>query len=142
MTKTISDILETEIATLEAGQSLHDAVDMIMRSNEAHVFVIKAGKIQGMVSKTNLCKKLMQMIKKSSGHLVMDIEMKATLVDVFMTENVICLTTQMSLEEAVDILIKHNLRCCPVIDENEHPIGKITALGLLKEFQTSNILDV
>ena len=142
MTAPISDIMETEFASLEAGQSLFDVIDMVMRCNETHIFVTKDGKLIGLVSKTNLCERLMQMIKKSSGHLVMEIEMKATLLDLVMTENVKYLTAQMSVQEASDLFIQNKLRCCPVIDETGRPIGKITAIGLLKEYQTSNFIEI
>ena len=44
----------------------------------------------------------------------------------WMTKNVVSVTSQTSLMEALDLLKKHGFRRLPVVDENSRPVGIIT----------------
>ena len=126
----VSDRMTREVATLEEGQSLREALNLQQLHRIRHIPVVADGRVVGILTDRD--------IKRASPSLLSGIDQKQydellekIRVGQIMTRNPHTVTPATPLKHVAEILIDRKFGALPVI-ENNLLVGIITEIDLLR----------
>ena len=126
----VSDRMTREVATLEEGQSLREALNLQQLHRIRHIPVVADGRVVGILTDRD--------IKRASPSLLSGIDQKqydelleTIRVGQIMTRNPHTVTPATPLKHVAEILIDRKFGALPVI-ENNLLVGIITEIDLLR----------
>ena len=130
--RTVSDIMRREFVSLEAGDPL-DFADQIMRLGRIrHLPVVSQGRLVGIVSNRDLLSASLSKILEFTGE-----RQKAFLgtVDVqeVMARDVQTVPPETTLDEAARLMLRHKIGCLVVAGPEGTPLGLLTESDLIRE---------
>jgi homoserine O-acetyltransferase len=109
----IADLMKHRVPTLSEHETIKTAADMMIANSVNHLPVVDAkGALSGIVTSWDISRSVAQGI---------------TSLEEIMTRNVISITPDEPVSDAVKRLEQNHISALPVIDENHHVIGLITA---------------
>ena len=121
----VRDLMQREVATLKAGESLGLAEDIMQLGRIRHLPVVLAGVVVGIVSQRDLYRAAMscmlQVRRSREREWLSSIPVRAV-----MTTDVITVAPDDTIHTAVELMLRHRIGCVPVV---EH--GKL--VGLISE---------
>ena len=122
---TLRDMLRkkgSEIFSIVPDATVLDALKMMSQHNTGALMVLRAGKVEGILSERDIVRKV-ELAGKSA---------KSMKVSEIMTTKVIYVEASQPLEECMALMIEKNIRHLPVFDGNEL-LGLISVRDVLKE---------
>ena len=126
----ISEIMRRDVVTLQEGQSLRDAFDLLQRHRIRHVPVVSEGRLIGILTDRDL-KRATPSLLTGIDRETFDKFLDETRVGQVMTRNPYTVTPTMSLKDAAKVLIDQKFGALPVIEAGKL-VGIITETDLLK----------
>jgi CBS domain-containing protein len=118
----VRDLMQREVATLKAGESLGLAEDIMQLGRIRHLPVLSGGVVVGIVSQRDLYRAatscMLQLRRSTEREWLACIPVWAV-----MTTNVITVAPDDTIHDAVELMLRHRIGCVPVV---EH--GKLVGL--------------
>jgi len=130
----VRDLMQTEVATLKAGDTLGLADDIMQLGRIRHLPVVSAdNKIVGIISQRDLFRAAISSVLHMRKATERDWLAKIPVHDV-MTAHVISVGPDCTVREAIEIMIKKRIGCLPVTDNG-------VLIGLVSENDFLRLLD-
>ena len=130
MTKTVRDIMTTEVTTLGRNDSLQLAKDIMTLGRVRHFPVMDDGKVVGVVSQRDLYKASLGSVMKY-GEKAQRAFLEGLAVKEVMSDPVITIAPHASVKEAARLMIDKKIGCLPVL-EGTQLVGIVTETDMLK----------
>jgi CBS domain-containing protein len=107
--KQLLDAKGNDIWSIPPHASVYDALTLMARKNIGAVLVIDAGRLLGIASERDYARKVVLEGRVSKDTSVRDI----------MTERVVCVRPDQSVEECMALMTNKRIRHLPVIEDNQ-----------------------
>ncbi len=123
--KTVKDLMNTrqgEVYTINSSQTIYQALLLLAEKNVGALPVLEEHRLVGIISERDYARKV---ILKGASSL-------DTMVKKIMTERLISVDPETSLEQCLDIMTKRNVRHLPII-ENEDLVDFISIGDLVEK---------
>lgn len=130
MTKTVRDIMATEVTTLGRNDSLQLARDIMTLGRVRHFPVIDDGKLVGVVSQRDLYKASLGSVMKY-GEKAQRAFLEGIAVKEVMSDPPITIAPHASVKEAARLMMEKKIGCLPVL-EGAKLVGIVTETDMLK----------
>jgi CBS domain-containing protein len=129
--RTVAEIMRTDFVSLQEGDRLDFAEDVMRLGRIRHLPVLKDGRLAGIVSQRDL---LAHSLSRTLDFDPQDRRSFLKSVDVSeaMTKDVVTVEETTGLEEAARLMIRHQIGCLPVVGADRVPIGLLTETDLLR----------
>jgi len=125
----VKTILSQKLVSVSADERLDTVDDIMALGHVRHLPVVKAGELVGIVSQRDLLRASLSSISNVGLG-----EKRAFLTSIklheIMTQEVITITPETSIQEAAEIMADEKIGCLPVVDGN-NLVGMITETDLL-----------
>ena len=129
MTLNVSDMMTKKLESIEGTASVQETAKKMKDTNVSSLLVLDAeGKPQGLVTERDLVRKL----------CINDIYTSKVTNKEIMSSPIITIDSKSSASEAVDMMLRNNIRHILLVDESyaHKPVGMITPLDLRDEEYT------
>lgn len=123
--------MSTSIVTVEMDDSLTTVKEIFDNSHFHHLLVVEADTLIGVVSDRDLLKSLSPNIG-TAAETDKDAATLNKRVHQIMSRNLITLKPDAKITDAVNALIKHNVSCIPIINDEKIPVGIVSWRDVLK----------
>jgi len=130
--KTVEQVMTRNVETLQAEQSLREAIALLQRHHIRHAPVVTGDAVVGILTDRD--------IKRATPSLLTGIDqaeydkvLNGTQVAQVMTRNPFTVTPSMPLKDALKILIDRKFGAMPVVESNRL-VGIITDIDMLRAF--------
>ncbi|AAL64495.1 conserved protein with CBS domains [Pyrobaculum aerophilum str. IM2] len=110
------DAAPRELITIGPEKTLKEAVDLMVKYNIGFLPVVEGGKLLGVLSESDVMRLVAQGVDLN------------TPISVYMNTKPITVSKQSTLREAAELMVKHNIRHLPVIED-----GKVVAVLSVKD---------
>lgn len=124
MTTSIRQLLDKKgyhIYSISPDSMVFDAIKLMSEVKVGALLVIANKKLVGILSERDYTRKVILQNRSSRDTPVMDI----------MTEKVMCVSPEQSMEDCMVIMSAHHIRHIPVM-ENDIPIGVLSVMDVMK----------
>jgi CBS domain-containing protein len=125
----VKDIMVRDIATLDAGDELSLANDIMKLGRIRHLPVLEGKQLVGILSERDLFR---NSLVKALGHeptKTRDV-MKAIRIQDIMIKDLITISPDADIKEAVQLMLKHKIGCVPVVAHGEL-LGLVTETDIM-----------
>src|SRR5262249_7075133 len=126
----IRDLMQREVVTLRASDSLGLAEDLMQLGRIRHLPVLSAGVLVGIVSQRDLYRaavsSLLQLRRAAEREWLASVPVRAV-----MSSNVITAAPGDTVHTAGDLMLRPPIGCLPV-REHGKPVGPVSEAGLLR----------
>lgn len=128
----VSDIMRQEFVSLEAGDRV-DFAEQIMRLGRIrHLPVVAQGRLVGIVSNRDLLSaslsKVLEFTRERQKAFLGTVDVQEV-----MTRDVQTVPPETSLDEAARLMLRHKIGCLVVVSPEGTPLGLLTESDLLRE---------
>jgi acetoin utilization protein AcuB len=117
--------------TVEADDSMLDAMKILKERNIRHLPVLRKGKLVGIVTDRDLKKASPSDATTLEAHELLYLTAKIK-VEEIMTKNPVTVPFNYTVEEAAEILLNRKISGLPVVDNNGTVVGTITQTDIFK----------
>jgi len=117
--------MSKQIITIDANDSMSDAMDLLKEHNIKMLSVMEKGKLVGIVTDRDLKRASPSDATTLEIHELLYLISKIKIKDI-MTKNPITVPLNYTIEETAEILLKHKISGVPVIDHHGDIVGIIT----------------
>jgi CBS domain-containing protein len=129
--RTAAEIMRREFVSLQAGDRLDFAEDVMALGRIRHMPVLERGKLVGIVSQRDLLanslSKALEFDPKDRRTFLKSID-----VSEVMTRNVITIREDTPVAEAARLMLRHRIGCLPVLGPGGDPVGLVTETDLIR----------
>jgi CBS domain-containing protein len=129
MTLSIRNMMTRQIETIDGSRSVQEAAKKMKDKKVSSLIVVDdKGKPQGLVTERDLVRKV----------CINDVPMSRVTNEEIMSSPIITIDSNSSASEAVDIMLRDNVRHLMVVDKNDadNPVGIIAPLDLRQKKYT------
>lgn len=130
--KRIKSLMKTRIVTVEMDDSLATVKEIFDHTRFHHLLVVEHKKLTGVISDRDLLKAISPNID-TLAELPRDRASLNKRVHQIMSRDLHTLTPDASLDDAVQLLLKHSVSCIPIINVLREIEGIVTWRDLLPE---------
>jgi acetoin utilization protein AcuB len=117
--------MSKQVITVDANDSMNKAIHLLKEHNIKMLPVMEKGKLVGIVTDRDLKRSSASDATSLEIHELLYLISKIKVKDI-MTKNPITIPLDYTIEEAAEVLLKHNISGVPVIDHHGNIIGIIT----------------
>lgn len=111
--------MQRKVITAKPNVTLKEACQVMSKLRIGSLIIYEEGKILGIVTDSDILKAI-----------AINKDPEQTTLEEIMTRNVITITPDSSLEEAVSLMIKHKIKRLPVVEDNKL-VGIVTASDII-----------
>lgn len=132
MPKLVKDIMKTDVVTLQYDAKLDFAEEMMYLGRIRHLPVIRQGTLIGIVSQRDLFKASLTSIitnMRDNKKFLNSIDVKEV-----MTENLITVSPDCTIEDAAQMLVDNKIGCLPVVENDRKLVGLVTETDFLQYY--------
>lgn len=127
----VQNWMSKKVFTIDADNSMHDAIRIMKENNIRILPVLEKGRLVGVVSDRDLKR------ASASDATTLDVHeliylMGKIKVKHLMTQNVVTVPEDFTVEETAEILLKHKISGLPVVDTSGNLVGIITQSDLFR----------
>jgi CBS domain-containing protein len=130
MTKTVREIMTTEVTTLGRNDSLQLVKDIMTLGRVRHFPVVDDGKVVGVVSQRDLYKASLGAVMKY-GEKAQRAFLEGIAVKEVMSDPPVTIAPHASVTEAARLMMEKKIGCLPVL-EGTTLVGIVTETDMLK----------
>ncbi len=127
----VESIMVTKVVIARMDDTVRRLDGLFHKHKLRHLPVIDGGVIVGVISDRDLLRSISPYV----GTVAEDGRDRETLnhkAHQIMTRNPITITPETPVDDAGQILLKHNVSCLPVLDDSGHVVGIITKKDILR----------
>ncbi len=124
--KTLRQILESKsgvLATVSPDDAVFSALQVMAERNVGAVLVVEGERLLGIFSERDYARKMILFGKTSKDTRVRDI----------MSDKVLCVTPEQTVDECMAIMTEKHFRHLPVLDDQRNLVGIISIGDVVKE---------
>lgn len=114
----VKDIMVREVATLDVDDELSLANDIMKLGRIRHLPVLKGKNLVGILSERDLFRSSLMEALGHEATKTRDV-MKAIRIQDIMVKNLLTVSPEADIKEAVELMLKHKIGCVPVVAEGE-----------------------
>jgi len=127
----VRDWMSKKVVTVDVNTSMQQAIALMMEHNISRLPVMEDGKLVGMVTDRDLRR------AAPSDTTVMEVRhilyhLSNIQMGAIMSRSVVTVLPEFTLEEFAEVLLKHKISGCPVVDREDRMVGIITRQDLLR----------
>ena len=126
----ISQIMTTNVITLDFNNTLEHAEEMFKKHNIRHIPVVKGDVILGMLSYTDLMRISFADAVDDDEHYVDTVVYNMFTIEQVMASNVVSVASDTTIKEVAEILSQREFHALPVVDNNKL-VGIVTTTDLI-----------
>lgn len=116
---TVRDLMTQNATTVAPEMKARDAVDIMVRKRLRALPVVGGkGEVLGIITEWDVMRALLPHIPRVVENVEMDAESEDLTVREVMTRSVLCVSEDMGLEEAVNLMINKKVEQCPVVGDS------------------------
>ncbi|MFN3534020.1 MAG: CBS and ACT domain-containing protein [Desulfatiglandales bacterium] len=127
----IKDWMNPKVITIDANNSMHDAIRMIKEHGISMLPVVKKGELVGIVTDRDLKRASASDATTLEVHELLYLISKIKVSDI-MSKNPITIPFDYTIEEAAELMLKHKISGLPVTDHEGNLVGTITKTDVFK----------
>lgn len=127
----IENWMNRNVATVEAEDSMLDAMKLMKERNIRRLPVLRKGKLVGIVTDRDIKKASPSQATTLEAHELLYLTAKMK-VEEIMTPNPVTVPMNYTVEEAAEILLNRKISGLPVVDKNGTVVGTITQTDLFR----------
>jgi acetoin utilization protein AcuB len=127
----VEEIMSKRLITVKMDDKLKAVKVVFDNAGVHHLLVVESGNLHGVVSDRDMLKALSPNI----GTLAETNKDAITLnkrVHQIMTSELVTLTPDADISEAIEIFNNHDISCIPIVDDKNKPIGIISWRDIIK----------
>ncbi len=128
----VKDVMVKEVATLDVNDELSLANDIMRLGRIRHLPVVDGTRLAGIVSERDLFRSSLAQALGYGSKDTRDL-MKTLHIKDVMVADVVTISSEMGVCEAVRLMLERKIGCLPVV-ENERLVGLITETDMLLQF--------
>ena len=130
---TVRDLMTHDATTISPDAKTRDAVDLMVRKRLRALPVVgEKMEVLGIVTEWDVMRALLPHIPRAGEDAVLDEESEELTVRDVMSRSVLCVSEEMGLEEAVNIMINKKVEQCPVVHESVYT-GMLTRSDIIRK---------
>jgi CBS domain-containing protein len=133
-TKNIKEIMNENIHVVSSDDRVVHARRILLDNDIARIPVIDEGKVTGIIADREIAFAFAE-IKRAISMGRQHHQIRELLVRDVMETPVITAPGTISVKEAADLMVKHEIGGLPIVDTNEKIIGMITRTDIIKQLQ-------
>ncbi|MDY6908969.1 MAG: CBS and ACT domain-containing protein [Thermodesulfobacteriota bacterium] len=131
----ISRSMTRKVFTLKPGDSLIHAREFMKANRIQHVPVVDPeDHVVGVITDRDLRTALPSSLYYQTGSPEERAKLERFRVEDVMTQDVILLSVRETIQDALLLILKHDIGCLPVVDEAQKLVGIVTVKDLLRSF--------
>lgn len=130
--------MQSEPITIGPDENIENALLICDQNNISHLLVAENNKLVGIISKSDLLKRLKSMVRQTAGRTYSNFVLKSLKVKEFMTDNPVSVDPTDDLDYAIELLLQQQFHILPVVNSDNVPVGVVTAIDLLKGYYHSD----
>lgn len=124
-----------EPVVIKHNESLIQLIELFESTNIKHLVIVDDNKqVIGMISRTDLYKKIKWLSSNTSGRTYTEKYLTGTTAKDIMTANPVVLNPEDSLAYAAELLLEKQFHSLPVVKEKE-PVGIVTVFDIIKAYK-------
>ena len=136
---TIEDIMSKNILVSKKDTPLNEIINTFLKSKIHHMPIVNSnGGLRAIISANDVLEAIHEMDQFAINYNGFSLEKRIETKDE-MTSEVISITKDKSLIEAIDLMVKNNIHALPV-EEGEELVGIITSNDILKAIYTGQLI--
>jgi acetoin utilization protein AcuB len=128
----VKDIMVKEVATLDIEDELSLANDIMRLGRIRHLPVISGGNLVGIISERDLFRSSLAQALGYRNQETREV-MKTLRIKDVMVKEVVTVTPDMELIEAVSLMVRRKIGCLPVVQDNKL-LGLVTETDILLQY--------
>ncbi|WP_235293935.1 CBS domain-containing protein [Portibacter lacus] len=128
----VIEIMNKDPKCLEKSSPLKSVVELISAHRFSHVPVLSEGKLVGIVSKSDLINRFLQMLNQTSGKFYSKMLMEHIKVEDIMKADPITIHENDDIEYASELLLQGEFHSLIVLNDKDAVTGIVTAYDILK----------
>jgi CBS domain-containing protein len=128
----VKDIMIKEVATLDVNDELSLANDIMRLGRIRHLPVVDGPKLVGIISERDLFRSSLAQALGYATKDTRDLMKKLRIKDV-MVKDVLTISADTELREAVRLMLDHKIGCVPVVDD-DRLVGLLTETDILIQY--------
>ena len=127
----VGDVMTTEVVTLDAGDHLDLASDIMTLGRIRHMPVVHDGKLVGILSQRDLFRGAISSVLQFRPAAEREWLAKIRVEEV-MTKHVVAAEPDWPIKRAVGVMIEGRFGCLPVVDEDNRVVGLLSETDCLR----------
>ena len=112
---TLADVMRPEVIEVAPEDTLGEVAERMSEVNVGAVVVKDYGRLIGILTERDMLKAMAARVHTSDAR-----------VRQWMTEDPLTASPQMAVEEAAQVMLEHNFRHLPIVDENGVVVGLVS----------------
>ncbi|MBX3026800.1 CBS domain-containing protein [bacterium] len=127
----VSDVMTTEVVTLDAGDHLDLASDIMTLGRIRHMPVVRDGKLVGILSQRDLFRGAVSSALQFRPAAEREWLAKIRVAEV-MTADVVTAEADWPVRHAVEVMLEGRFGCLPVVDAEDRLVGLLSESDCLR----------
>ena len=127
----ITRIMTAPVVTIEMDDDLKTVKTIFDKTRFHHLLVVDGGKLCGVVSDRDLLKSISPYVG-STAETVRDLATLKKKVHQVMTRKPVAVLDNASIEAVLQVFVRHNFSCVPVVDADNRPVGIVSWRDIIR----------
>jgi CBS domain-containing protein len=123
---TLADVMRTEVIAVAPEDTLGEVAERMSAVNVGAVVVKDYGRLIGILTERDMLKAMAARVHTSDAR-----------VREWMTEDPLTASAEMDVEEAARVMLEHNFRHLPIVDDNGAVIGLVSLRRVVAATQSA-----
>ena len=123
---TLADVMRTEVIDVAPEDTLGEVAERMSAVNVGAVVVKDYGRLIGILTERDMLKAMAARVHTSDAR-----------VREWMTEDPLTASAEMDVEEAARVMLEHNFRHLPIVDDNGAVIGLVSLRRVVAATQSA-----
>jgi CBS domain-containing protein len=123
---TLADVMRTEVIDVAPEDTLGEVAERMSAVNVGAVVVKDYGRLIGILTERDMLKAMAARVHTSDAR-----------VREWMTEDTPTATAEMDVEDAAQVMLEHNFRHLPIVDDNGAVIGLVSLRRVVAATQSA-----
>lgn len=128
----VKDVMVKEMATLDVNDELSLANDIMRLGRVRHLPVVDGARLLGIISERDLFRSSLAQALGSGGQTSREL-MKTVRIKDLMVRELVTISPEMDLLQAVKIMVDKKIGCLPVVD-HDRLVGLITETDIMLQY--------
>jgi acetoin utilization protein AcuB len=125
----VQQVMLRNFISAEPGMSAYEAERMMRSARIRHLPVVSDGELVGVLSYRDL-------LQFALDHLELGLRgveaLRARPIESLMSRDPVTATSETTLREAAQRMLRHGIGCLPIVDGNSHVVGLLTESDLIR----------
>jgi CBS domain-containing protein len=132
----VSRIMTAKVTTVSPTDTMDTVRQLLEKGGFHHLPVVEERRLVGLISYTDYLRLIRNVFSNNQEARVNERILQATLVKDVMTEHLLCLSPNDTVETALRIFKANHFHSLPIVDEHMHLLGIVTTMDLMRVLET------